>query len=412
MKTISKTSESSGPPHAACGVGALRIGLVGTGFAGDFHERCLRRVHGADVRLTGVTSLRSESRERFGSERGIPVFDSIGSLLPEVDVLAVCSPACAHEEAILAAAAAGKGIICEKPLTGSFGPQGAGAEYRGDRDSKERMLVETLGKLERIAGAVRDAGVFFGYAENFVYAPSVQKEREIIVKSGAQVLRMVGEESHSGSVSPVYGMWRFSGGGSLIGKGCHPLGGMLYLKRVEGLARNGRPIRPASVSARTHQITRLPAYRDAGFLRTDYHDIEDYGMMHVVFDDGTVADVLTSEVVLGGIHDYVEVFANNHRTRCRISPTGLVDTYNPKGPQFDDIHLIEKASTREGWSPAAPDEHFTMGYQAEIQDFVASALAGTVPQSDLELALDVTAAIYSAYLSDEKKGVEVPVTQL
>jgi len=395
-----------------CAGATLRLGLVGTGFAGDFHERCLRRAHGVDVRLTSVTSLRPESRAKFGSERGIPVFDSIESMLPEVDILVICSPACAHEEAIIAAAGAGKGIICEKPLTGYFGPQGAGDKYCGDRDSKERMLAETLGKLKRIAGAVREAGVFFGYAENFVYAPSVQKEREIIVKSGAQVLRMFGEESHSGSVSPVYGMWRFSGGGSLIGKGCHPLGAMLYLKRVEGLARSGRPIRPASVSARTHQITRLPAYRDAGFLRTDYHDIEDYGMMHVVFDDGTVADVMTSELVLGGIYDYVEVFANNHRTRCRISPTGLVDTYNPKGSQFDDIYLIEKASTREGWSPAAPDEHFTMGYQAEIQDFVTCALAGKAPESDLDLALDVTAAIYAAYLSDEKSGTEVPVAQL
>ena len=396
-------------PH---GNGELRIGLVGTGFAGDFQERCLRKVYGGCVRLAGVTSARTESREGFGRDRGIPVFDSLDAMLPEVDLVSICSPPCAHEEAILAAASAGKGIICEKPLTGYFGPQGAGIEYRGDRDGKERMLVETLGKLKRIAEAVREAGVFFGYAENFVYAPSVQKEREIIVKSGAQVLRMVGEESHSGSVSPVYGIWSFAGGGSLIGKGCHPLGGMLYLKRVEGLARSGRPIRPASVSARTHQLTRLPAYRDAGFLRTDYHDIEDYGMMHVVFDDGTVADVLTSEVVLGGIYDYVEVFANNHRTRCRISPTGLADTYNPKGPLFDDIYLIEKASTREGWSPAAPDEHFTMGYQAELQDFVTCALAGKPPQSDLNLALDVTAAIYAAYVSDEKTGAEVPVAQL
>ena len=398
--------------HEARGKGALRVGLVGTGFAGDFHERCLRRVHGADVRLAGVTSARAESRGGFGHDRGIPVFDSLEAMLPEVDVVSICSPPCAHEEAIIAAAAAGKGIICEKPLSGFFGPKGMGVEYRGDRDSKERMLAGTLGSLKRIAGSVREAGVFFGYAENFVYAPSLQKEREIIVKSGAQVLRMVGEESHSGSASSVYGIWSFSGGGSLIGKGCHPLGGMLYLKRVEGFARNGLPIRPASVSARTHQITRLPAYRDVGFLRTDYHDVEDYGMMHVVFDDGTVADVLTSEVVLGGIYDYVEVFANNHRTRCRISPTGLVDTYNPKASQFEDIYLIEKASTREGWSPAAPDECFTMGYQAELQDFVTSALAGAAPQSDLDLALDVTAAIYAAYLSDENMGAEVPVTQL
>jgi len=390
----------------------LRIGLVGAGFAGRFHLECLRRVYGARVTLAGVTSKRPESRRAFGKKHGLPVFDNIREMLPHVDLLDVCSPPYAHEEGILAAAEEGKGIICEKPLTGYFGPPGATATWRGDRAPKQKMLDATAQRMQRLAAAVRKAKVFFGYAENFVYAPSVQKEREILEKSGAQILRMTGDESHNGSASPVYGIWRFAGGGSLMGKGCHPLGGMLYLKRVEGLARNGRPIRPKSVTARTHQITRLKGYRDLKLIRTDYHDIEDYGFMHVVFEDGTVADVMTSEIVLGGIYDFIEVFANNHRTRCHISPVAIADTYNPRAAQFKDIYLIEKASTKEGWSTAAPDENFTLGYQWEMEDFVTCAANGGAPQSDLELALDTTAAIYAAYVSDERKGAEVEVPRL
>ena len=274
------------------------------------------------------------------------------------------------------------------------------------------MLTEVLNTLGEIADAVRRNRVFFGYAENFVYAPSVQKEREIVEKTGAQILRMVGEESHSGSASPVYGIWRFAGGGSLIGKGCHPLTALLYLKRVEGLAGDGHPIRPKTVSAHTHNLTRLPTYRDAGFIRTDYHDVEDYGVMHVVFDDGTVGDVMTGEVTLGGIYDFVEVFANNHRTRCHISPVRVAETFNPRSAQYADVYLIEKTNTKEGWTLAATDENFTMGYQAEIQDFVACAVAGTQPQSGLDLALDTTALIYAAYLSAEQHGVETEVPRL
>ena len=380
--------------------------------AGRFHLECLRRVYGVRVEVAGVTSLRRESREDFGRTHGVPVFADSCSLLERVDVLDVCSPPYAHEEAIIAAASAGKGVICEKPLTGCFGPVGADERYHGDRESKQEMLDAVVRRMSRIAAAVRKGASFFGYAENFVYAPSVQKEREIVEKTGAQILRLAGEESHNGSVSPVYGIWRFAGGGSLIGKGCHPLGGMLYLKRVEGLAQSGTPIRPASVSARTHAFTRLPNYRDRGFIRTDYHDIEDYGFIHVVFEDGTVGDVTASEVSLGGIYDYIEVFANNHRTRCRISPTGLVDTYNPRGDQYEDIYLTEKVSTQEGWSQAAPDENTTMGYQAELQDFAASAASGRSPQSGLDLALDTTAAVYAAYLSAERHGIEVTVPRL
>ena len=389
----------------------LRIGLIGTGFAGDFHVRTLRRVYGTEVEIAGVTSLRAASREAFGAKWGIPVFDSPAAMLDRIDVLDVCSPPYAHEEQIVAAAEAGKHIICEKPLTGAFGPPGAAAFY-GDRAPKEPMLREVIERLKRIKRAVEERGVVFGYAENFVYAPGIQKEREVIEKTKCQILRMTGEESHNGSASPVYGIWSKAGGGSLIGKGCHPLGGIFYLKRVEGLAREGRPIRPATVSARVHELTRLPNYDDLQLIRTDYRDIEDYGFMHITFEDGTVADVLTSEVVLGGIYDYVEVFANNHRSRSRLSPAGLMDLYNPRGEAFKDIYLTEKVSTQEGWSFAAPDEFFTMGYQGEIQDFVTAAAGGAAPQSDLELALDTTAAIYAAYVSAEKRGAEIEVERL
>lgn len=390
----------------------VRIGIVGAGFAAQFHVECLRRIYGFDVELSAVTSPRAESREKFGREQGIAVYDTVEAMLEHIDVLDVCSPPYVHEENILTAASAGKGIICEKPLTGCFGPKDAADSFQGDKAPKKEMLNELIERLKNIAKAVRDNNVFFGYAENYVYTPSIQKEREIVEKTDAQILRMFGEESHNGSTSPVYGIWRFAGGGSLIGKGCHPLGGMLYLKQAEGLSRNGRPIRPVRVSARVHQITRLHNYKDAGFIRTDYHDIEDYGIMHVVFEDDTVADVIASELVLGGLYDFVEVFANNHRTRCRISPTGLVDTFNPRNEQYKDIYIVEKTSTKEGWSAAAPDENFTVGYQAEMQDFISCAATGARPQSGLDLALDTTATIYAAYLSAENNGKEMDVPGL
>ncbi len=390
----------------------LRVGIVGTGFAGDFHEVNLRRIIGLDVQVTAVTSLRDKSRTAFGAERNIPVFPDVKAMLPHIDVLDICSPPSAHEEGIALAAAAGKHIICEKPLTGWFGPEGCGDEYRGNEDPKEPMLAKVVDKLAAMAEAVRKSGVTFGYAENFVYAPAIQKEREIIEKSGAQILRMIGEESHNGSTSNVYGIWRFQGGGSLMGKGCHPLSTLLYLKRIEGIARDGRPIRPATVTCRCESLTRLPNYQDKGFIRTEYHDTEDHCLVHITFEDGTVGDILSGEVVLGGMYDYVEVFANNHRTRCNLSPAALLETFNPSGPQLADVYTVEKISTKEGWTAFAPDENYTLGYSSEMQDFLACAAAGRQPESGLELALDTITTIYAAYVSDEKKGTEVKVPLL
>lgn len=388
---------------------ALRVGLVGVGMAGTYHDACLRRVHGSAVEVVGCTSRRAESREAFAAARDMRAFGSIEAMLPEVDAVIIATPPVAHAEGILAAARAGCHVLCEKPLTGYFGPQGADDSWRGDRAEKEPMLAKVRERLGEIEQAVRTAGIVFCYGENFVYAPAVQKERELIERTGAQILRMLGEESHSGSHSPDYGLWRRAGGGSLVGKGCHPLSALLHLKRVEGAARGNAPIRPRSVSARVHQLTSLPDYCDAGFLRTDYHDVEDYGWMHVEFDDGTVGDVVTGETTLGGIYDYVEVFASNHRTRCRLNPVAMLDVYNPDHAQMADIYLAEKLSTNEGWASVAADEHYTMGYQAEVQDFADAIREGRRPVADLDLAIDTTLVLYAAYVSAERGGAAVEI---
>ncbi len=392
----------------------IKIGLVGAGFAATYHFECLNNVHGVPFEIIGVTSLRKKSRDIFAKKRGIRSYPSFDKLLLDVDVLDICTPPYSHADMVIKAAKAGKDIIVEKPLTGYFGPTEKRFDFKGNKAKKRPVLKSVLNTLKRVHTEVDKSGIVLCYAENFIYAPSIQKEKEIIQKSKSQVLRMLGEESHNGSHSKVYGDWSFSGGGSLIGKGCHPLSALLYLKRIEGHVNLGRPIRPVAVSARVHEITRLPLYKDKGYIRTDYKDVEDYGFMHIVFDDGTVGDVITSEIVLGGIYDYVEVFANNHRARCRLSPTNMLDIYNPNHKELAGIYLMEKLSSNEGWSPAAPNENLTMGYQAEIQDFMECIYNRSKPQSGLELAIDTTATIYTAYVSAENSGREesIPIIRL
>ncbi len=379
----------------------IRIGIAGTGFAARFH---LENFPLSGVQVVGVTSSRPESREGFAAKHGLRWFASVADMLPEIDVLDICTPPSSHSQYILEAAAAGKHVIVEKPLTGFYGSP--------ERYDKRQMLEGVVEESRRLRDAVRSAGIVLGYAENFVYAPSIQKEREIVEKTRAQILRLVGEESHSGSHSPVYGIWSVQGGGSLIAKGCHPLGAILYLRRKEGLARVGKSIRPVAVSARTHSITRLPAFEDKGFLRTQYYDTEDYALLHVIFEDGMVADITASELVLGGIYDFVEVFANNHRTRCRMSPVNVLDVYNPKHEQFKDLYLVEKISSNEGWIPASPEEGWTLGYGRELRNFVDSVRGGHAPESDLDLAIDTTLALYAGYVSAAEKGREVEVPRL
>src|SRR5262245_55519524 len=155
----------------------IRIGIAGTGLAGSFHLE----KYPESAQVVGVTSARADSRNAFASKPGIRPFASVAEMLPEIDVLDICTPPSSHREYILAAAAAGKHVIVEKPFTGFYGSP--------ERYDKRQMLAEVVAEARRLRDAVSEAGIVLGYAENFVYAPSIQKEREIVEKTRAQILR-------------------------------------------------------------------------------------------------------------------------------------------------------------------------------------------------------------------------------
>ncbi|MEO5998849.1 MAG: Gfo/Idh/MocA family oxidoreductase, partial [Chitinophagaceae bacterium] len=303
----------------------LRAGIIGSGFAARFHYDALQRVFSTKVEVEGAYSRSAKNLHEYTSKRNIKAFETAEALIENADLIHICTPPVTHEPYVIAALKQNKHVIVEKPFTGYFGD---GSEsFNGDTFSREEGLKYTLQSISRMLEAEKQSEGNIMYAENWVYAPSIQKERELIVKTGAQVIWMHGEESHSGSHSLTYGQWKFSGGGSMMGKGCHPLSAAIYFKHVEGRARNGKAIRPKSISARTHAITRMPGFKDEGYLRTTYTDIEDFAMLHVVFEDGTLADVFASELVMGGVHNCIEVNTTNHRTICNINPNTSMQAY-------------------------------------------------------------------------------------
>jgi predicted dehydrogenase len=385
----------------------IRTGIIGAGFAATFHFECLRKVHGTDVEVEGIFATDADQAKSYAEKRGIRAYSSLEKLLDKVDVIHVCTPPVAHEPIAIAALERDKFAIVEKPLTGYFGD---GSEsFNGDTFPKTDALNHSLASIERMLEAELKSRGRILYAENWIYAPSIQKEREIIEKTNAQILWIYGEEAHSGSHAATYAYWKFSGGGVMIGKGCHPLTAALYLKRVEGNARNGKPILPKAVSARTHALTRLPSFEDKGHIRCDYHDIDDFSLMHMVFEDGTIADIFASDIILGGIHNWLQVAANNHRTICNINPNTAMQTYNPVEDYFKDIYVVEKTGTKQGWSNPSPDEDWFTGYPQEIEAFYRTIAYGDALETTSNLAADCISTIYSAYVSAEKAGAEVPI---
>jgi predicted dehydrogenase len=374
----------------------VRVGVVGAGFVARIHAESYRHVRGIDVELRWVTARRPERARAFAEEFGVArVADDARGILddPEVDLVDLCVPNAVHASLGLEVARAGKHVVVEKPLTGYFGDPAT---------PRAEMLAAALASADELIAACRAAGVRLCYAENWVYAPPIQKARRLLAAGGGPILRMVGEESHSGTHAPANKRWVTAGGGSLLGKGCHPLGGILYLKADEGVRLRGRPVRPVSVLAEVAQLAETETFRGAAprYLNTvTGADVEDWGSMLVRFDDGTVAQVSAADVVLGGIRNQLAIYAAKAVILCNINPNDSVQAYAPDGTVFGDEYITEKIETKAGWTFPQPDEDWMTGYPAELQDFVESVAVGREPLSGGPLARDVLAVIYGAYLS-------------
>jgi predicted dehydrogenase len=102
---------------AAAGLG---VGIVGGGFMAAVHSRAARA---ARARLVGVVGSSPARAQQAADELGIErAYDSLDALLadPAVDVVHVTTPNALHAQQAAAALAAGKHVVCEKPLATSL----------------------------------------------------------------------------------------------------------------------------------------------------------------------------------------------------------------------------------------------------------------------------------------------------
>lgn len=387
----------------------IRLALIGAGFLAETRARCYAQVYGYDVRIVAVAARTSERAATFATRHGIPrVTTDYREILamPEVDAVDLCVPNHLHRPLTEAAAAAGKQVICTKPLTAYVGQDLAAdasdAAIAGQ--SRAHMLAVATEDAAAMVAACERAGVHLMYGENWVYAPSIRRAAGLMAHSGGAIVEMRGGECHNGSHSPFSKIWRYTGGGALIRLGAHPIGAMLHLKAAEGLARNGEPIRPVAVSAEVGDLSQIPpvAQAEKSWIVRGWQDVENWAGVILTFSDGSRGIVYASDAVLGGMESKLEIFLDNGRLKCNLSPHDLLQSYSPDPSVLGDAYLMEKASTSAGWNTPLPNEDWSSGHLAMCQDFVEAVAENRPALSGGRLGLEVTRVVYAAYLAAEQ----------
>jgi predicted dehydrogenase len=339
----------------------MKLAILGSGFISRFYADSLVAQRRKDT-IVSVYSRTVDNAQKFAADYGVPHYStSIKECVshPEVEAVIIGLSNDMHLPAVLEAAAAGKHVLCTKPLG--------------------RNAAEALQMLQ----AVEKAGVTGGYLEDLCYTPKFLKSLAAVQNGSiGDVIWTKSRETHPGPHSDWFWDKEKSGGGAMIDLGCHC---------VE-ISRNfiGKNVKPVEVmcwaDTRVHPI-----------------DAEDNAIGLVKYENGAIGQFEVSWTFRGGmdLRDEVmgtegTIWANNFlRTGFEMFTTG-------KGSQY----VAEKAESNAGWLFPVGDEVHELGYSHMFTDMFDAIDKGLQPAETFYDGYIVNAILDAAYLSAKTKQWE------
>lgn len=300
-----------------------RVGILGTGSIANVHLDGWQRL---PVSIAAHYDIRTEAAQRAATLYGGQACSDLDEFFNLIDIVDICTPTPAHKANVLAAAAAGKAIICEKPL------------------------ARTASDCQEIVACVEAAGVPMMVAQVVRWFPMFAKAKAVI-DSGAigkpGVIRTVRAGSHPsyGSTFPskYYSDFEQSGG-VILDVGVHDIDFQRWCcGEVERVFAQGLSFRAEGV--------------------------RDHALITLKFVSGAIGHIECSWA-----HP-----PRNWRTRLEIAgDQGLIEW-----DRFDDAPLLSLLTTeqepnfvRNAESPSAPEDD---PYYLELKHFLECVEAGRQP---------------------------------
>ncbi len=330
------------------------VTMLGTGLIGEFYTMTLHGQRGRD-RVEVVYSRTEERGKTFADRWGIPHYTT--SLEDAVnhaaaDVVIVGLPNHLHEEAIALAAAAGKAVLCTKPL------------------------ARNAAEAKRILDTVEGAGVFAGYLEDLVYTPKTLKA--VAAVAGGQIGDVTwvrSRETHPGPHSAWFWDADKAGGGAIVDLGCH------CIEIIRSYV--GKDNRPTEVMC--HADTLVHPI-----------DAEDNAVALIRFESGALGQFEVSWTFRGGMDLRDEVAGTEGTIWINTFLRTGFEMYSSGGGEG---YVAEKLESTEGWLFPVGDEVTELGYVDMFTDMFNAMEEGRQPTETFYDGYVVNAVMDAAYRS-------------
>ena len=332
----------------------VKIGIVGSRFQADCIAASVKAMP-EEMEVVAVASPSKGNAEAFARRHGIPAFYSdYREMLrdPAIEMISITVPNRLHARITIDAAAAGKHVVCEKPL------------------------CVTLEEADAMIDACAKAGVLLMYAEELFFAPKYVKAKQMADEGAFGRVHLVKQgEKHSGPHSDWFWDVEQSGGGALMDLGCHGIAFCWWFLGKQKVK-----------SVYAQLSTQVNAARTQG---------DDEAITIIEFENGALGMVENSWNRPGGMDDSIEVFGDKGQTYADMLMGNALPTYSETGFGY----AVEKASSTKGWTYPVFEEHWNYGFPQEMRHFARCVRGKEKPISDGETGRVVQEVLYAAYAS-------------
>ena len=372
----------------------LTVGLIGYKFMGKAHSNAWRQAPRFfdlpyEIRLKTICGRDkagvSKAAKQFGWEKAETDWSRV-IRDPEIDIVDICTPNDSHCEIVIAAARAGKAIICEKPL------------------------ARTVAEAQRMANAVRKAGVTNMVCHNYRRIPAIALAREMIEggEIGDRIFHFRARYAQDWIVDPKFPLvWRLQG--DQAGSGA--LGDIF--SHIADLCRY-LVAEFAEITATTETFVKSRPVKSSGQIRSKPVTVDDAVTAFGRLRNGALFSMEATRFAPGRKNSItLEVNGSGGSLYFDLEDLNRLKFFSvrdPKGRQgFRDIMVTEPVHPYVNrWWPPGHIIGYEHTFVHTIADFVQAVVRRKPVQPDFSDALKTQRVLDAALRSaDKKRSVEI-----
>ena len=322
----------------------VRFGLVGCGAIGPTHAAAIVAL--PDAELLAVADPIPDRAAALAAQFNAPrTYPGLAELLADdaVDVVCLCTPSGRHADGAVAALAAGKHVVIEKPMD---------------------VTVEAC---DRVLAAAAVAGRRVAVVSQHRFDPATERVKQLLDAAalGRPVLVTADVKWHRTQAYYDAGDWRgtwaLDGGGAVMNQGVHTVDLLLHL---------AGPVRSVYAQTRTAAHDRI--------------EVEDVAVAALTFASGAIGTLVATTAAFDGLPVRVDLYGTAGTAILEGDALKLLKIRD--APELDAAEpaTAHAVSVATGGTAAASVAAPTWGdaHRAQLADFVRCLRTGGRPRSD------------------------------